>query len=182
MISHEALCIITGIPPINIKVEEAVALYNITTGRTIQIYQIDKKENPKYWLHPADTVKVNDNIDDTTDAREDSKHSIQVYTDGSKSERGVGAAVVIFKDDKIIDTKKYKLDGCCSNKQAEQLAILKALENIQDMDTNHKRVQICTDSQIALESLKNRKSHKQLIGKNKKGSNRTGKTELENRI
>ena len=35
-ISHEALCIKTGIPPINIKVEEAVALYNITKGRIIQ--------------------------------------------------------------------------------------------------------------------------------------------------
>ena len=94
-------------------------MHYITTGRTIQRYQIDKEQNPKYWLHPADTVKVNDNIDDTTDAQEDSKHSIQIYTDSSKSERGVGAAVVIFKDDKIIDTKKYKLDGCCSNNQAE---------------------------------------------------------------
>jgi len=55
-------------------------------------------------------------------------------------------AVVIFKDNKITDTKKYKLDGRCSNNQAEQLAILKALENIQNMDTNDKRVQIYTDS------------------------------------
>jgi len=70
-----------------------------------------------------------------------------------------------FKDDKIIDTKKYKLGGCCSNNQAEQLAILKALENIKNMDTSHKRVQIYTDSQIALESLKNRKSYKHLIEK-----------------
>jgi len=77
-ISHEALCIITGIPPINIKVEEAVALYNIITGRIIQRYQIDKEENPKYWLHPADPVKVNDNTDETTDGREDNKRSIQV--------------------------------------------------------------------------------------------------------
>ena len=46
----------------------------------------------------------------------------------------------MIKDDEIIDTKKYKLDCCCSNKQAEQLAILKALENIQNMDTNDKRV------------------------------------------
>ena len=152
-------------PVADIKVEEAVALYNITTGRTIQRYQIDKKENPKYWLHPADTVKVKDNTDDTTEGREDSKHTIQVYTDGSKSERGVGAAVVIFKDDKITDTKKYKLDGRCSNNQAEQMAILKALENIQNLDTNDKREQICTDSRIALESLKKRKSHKHLIEK-----------------
>ena len=88
--------------------------------------------------------QVNENTDDTTDAREDGIHSIQVYTDVSKSERGVGAAVVIFKDDKIRH-KKHKLDGCFSNNQAEQLAILKALENIQNMDTNHKRVQIYTE-------------------------------------
>jgi len=33
------------------------------------------------------------------------------------------------------------------------------------MDTNDKTVQIYTDSRIALESLKNRTSHKQLIEK-----------------
>ena len=71
---------------------------------------------------------------------------IRVYTDGSKSEHGVGTVVVIFKDDKIMDTKKYKLDSRCSNNQAEQLAILKTLENIQNTDTNDKRVQIYTDS------------------------------------
>ena len=157
--------IITVIPPINIKVEEAVALYNITTGRIIQRYQIDKEENPKYWLHPADTVKVIDNTDETTDGREDSKRSIQVYTDCSKSERGVRTGVAIFKDDKITDTKKYRLDGRCSNNQAEQFAIFKASENIQNMDTNDKTVQIYTDSLKALESLKNRKSHKNLLKK-----------------
>jgi hypothetical protein len=139
-ISHEALCIITGIPPIIIKAEEAAALYNITTGRNIQKYQIDKEKNPRHWLHPAHTVKVNDNTDETTDSREDRKHIIHVYTDGSKSEHGVGSGVVIFKDDEITDTKIYKLDGCCSNNQAEQLPILKALENIQNMDTNDKTV------------------------------------------
>jgi len=45
------------------------------------------------------------------------------------------------------------------------LAIFKALENIQNMDTNEKTVQIYTDSRIALESLKKRKSHKHLIEK-----------------
>jgi len=86
-----------------------VALYNITTGRIIQRYQIDKEENPKFWLHPADTVKVKDNNDETPDGREGSKRSIQVYTDVSKSERGVGAGVAIFKYDKITDTKKKQI-------------------------------------------------------------------------
>jgi ribonuclease HI len=165
MISHKALCILTGILPINIRAEEAAALYNITTGRIIQKYQRDKEENPRNWLHPADTLKVNDSAAKTTDDREDSKHNIHVYTDGSKSEHGVGSGIVIFKDDKITHTKKWRLDGRCSNNQAEQLAILKALENIQNMDTNDRTVQIFRDSRITLESLKNRKNHTHLIGK-----------------
>jgi hypothetical protein len=40
-ISQKALCILTRIPPITIKDEEAVALYNITIGRSTQKYQLD---------------------------------------------------------------------------------------------------------------------------------------------
>ena len=35
-ISHEALCILTGLTSITIKAEELAALYNITTGRNDQ--------------------------------------------------------------------------------------------------------------------------------------------------
>jgi hypothetical protein len=44
-ISHEALCILTGLTPIDIKAEEFVTLYNITTGRNNQKYESDKTEN-----------------------------------------------------------------------------------------------------------------------------------------
>jgi ribonuclease HI len=54
------------------------------------------------------------------------------------------------------------------NNQAEQLAILKALENIQYLETNERRVLISIDSQITLESLKNRKYHTYLIEKIRK--------------
>jgi hypothetical protein len=75
-ISHEALCILTGIPPITIKAEEAVALYNITTGRNIQKYQLDKEENTRDWLHPADTVTVKGTTVETTGPRrQETQHS-----------------------------------------------------------------------------------------------------------
>jgi hypothetical protein len=57
-ISHEALCILTGLTPINIKAEEVVTLYNMTTRRKNQEYRTDKAENPRNWLHPADIVRV----------------------------------------------------------------------------------------------------------------------------
>jgi len=42
--------------------------------------------------------------------------------------------------------KKYRLNGRCSNNQAEQLAILKALVNMQYMETNERTVTVSTDS------------------------------------
>jgi hypothetical protein len=45
--SHEALCILTGLTLINIKAEEVVTLYNKTTRRNNQKHQTDKAENPR---------------------------------------------------------------------------------------------------------------------------------------
>ena len=93
----------------------------------------------KHWTHPANTVEI-------TDGQEDGTHNMHVYTEGSKSEQGVGSGIAVFKDSKLIDTKKYKLNGRCLNNQAEQLAIRKALENLQFLETNDKTALIFTDS------------------------------------
>jgi len=110
----------------------------------------------KYWTHSANTVEI-------TDGKEDGNHNLHVYTGGSKSEHGVGSGISIFKDSKLIDTKKYKLNGRCSNNQAEQMAIIKAPENLKCWETNDKTALIFADSRITLESLKNRKNHTYLI-------------------
>jgi len=79
-ISHEALCILTGLTPITIKTEEVAKLYNTTTGRNNQKYEIDKEENPRNWLQLTDIVSVNNT---KGDSEEQQWH---IYTDGSKSE------------------------------------------------------------------------------------------------
>ena len=45
----------------------------------------------------------------------------------------VGAAAVIIKDEILLHQSKYKLHERCSNNQAEQVAILKALQQIQNL-------------------------------------------------
>ena len=124
-ISHEALCILTGITPIHIKVKEVATQYNITTERSTQKYHIDKAENPRNWLHPADIVSVNDTKD------EGEEHWWNMLTDGSKSEQGVGSGVAVFTGKVHEEQLKFKLDVRCSNNQAEQLAIVEALEVIE---------------------------------------------------
>ena len=55
---------------------------------------------------------------------EDSSHPIQTYTDGSKNDLGVGAGIAIFLDNNLTTTLKYRLNGRCTNNQAEQMSIL----------------------------------------------------------
>jgi ribonuclease HI len=56
------------------------------------------------------------------------------------------------KHRKLTDTIKYRMNGRCSNNQAEQLAILKALETYNTWT-----------QRITLETLKNRKNHTHLL-------------------
>jgi ribonuclease HI len=53
--------------------------------------------------------------------------------DGSKIGGKVGAAAVIIKEDIVRHQSKFKLQERCSNKQAEQVAILTALEQIPNL-------------------------------------------------
>ena len=113
----------------------------------------------KNWPHPADVVKV-------IEAKEHKEQTIQAYTDGSKNEHGVGSGVAVFAGKELVSQIKFKLDNRCSNNQAEQLAIAKALEIIESIDISENRprtVTIFTDSKITLDSLMNVNNHDYLI-------------------
>jgi len=149
-ISHKALCILTGITPIHIKAQEVATQYNLTTERSTQKYQIDKAENPRNWVHSADIVSVNDT------KGEGEEHWWSIFTDGSKSEQGVGSGFAVFTGKVLAEPLKFKLDDRCSNNQAEQLAIIKALEVIEMQQVKNNepgRAVIYTDSKIALDSI-----------------------------
>jgi hypothetical protein len=82
---------------------------------------IDHNKLPKQWLHPAARIIAADNnTDDPT--------PINIYTDGSKSEQGVGAGIAIKRPGTPTVKLMYRMDNRCSNNQAEAFAILKALE------------------------------------------------------
>jgi len=91
---------------------------------------------------------------------------IEVYTDGSKSASGVGSGIAIFINKHLTFQLKYKLAERCSNNQAEQLAIAKALEKIQDLNHlqgNQRSLAIHTDSRITLDAIANPRNHQNLV-------------------
>jgi hypothetical protein len=153
-VSNEALCVIMGLTRINIKIEETAKYYECIKG--METWLIEKwKQNTGHIQRTLSKLQKDKKTGNT----------IHIYTDGSRGEHGIGSGIAIFTDSNITGMKKYRLNGQCSNNQAEQLAILKVLENIQNMETNERTVIVSTDSRITLESLKKWKNHTYLIEK-----------------
>jgi hypothetical protein len=150
--SNEALCTLTGITPIEIKAEETANLYlNIRDRKN---HQLDHEIELKDWTHPADTVTI-------SEQNEVNEHMIEIFTDGSKNEHGVGSGTDIYVQNMLTHKMKHKLHDKCSNNQAEQMAIVKALQAIETIKINNhtpRTIKIHTDSRITLESLKNTKN------------------------
>ena len=74
--------------------------------------------------------------------------------------------MVIFVNNKLIAHYKFKLNHRCSNNQTEQLAILKALDLINYLETADNKprtIEIYTDSRITIDCLKNSSNHNYLI-------------------
>jgi ribonuclease HI len=127
-------------------------------GRQTWNYPIGSRVRPQNWLHPADSIEI----------RELSvkPSNLQTFTDGSKSEQDVGSGIAIFMENERVRELKLKLDAKCSNNQAEQLAIIKGLEavkNIQITEDTPRTAEIYTDSRITINSITNTSNHNSLI-------------------
>ena len=93
-------------------------------------------------------------------------YMIEIYTDGSESEKGVGSGIAIFIDGSLTFQLRYRLVEKCSNNQAEQLAIVKALgkvRNLHQLQSNQWTLAIHTDSRIPLEAIANPRNHHNLV-------------------
>ena len=67
------------------------------------------------WLHPSNTIAIEDE-------REDQTYSVRIFTDGSKTETGVGSGITNYINTEPVQKLRYRLDNRCSNNQAEQFA------------------------------------------------------------
>ena len=156
-ISFKASCVMAGVPPIGIVIEEKARLYKIKHNAERSEYECDTPLLIKEWFHPARPPNIMEICDSTP-------YSTEIYTDGSKIGGKVGAGAAIYVDQVLKKQCKYKLQSCCSNNQAEQIAILKSLEELTSLsDHNARTVAIYTDSKVTLASLRNNFIHSPLI-------------------
>src|SRR5215510_10542330 len=155
-ISYSASCLIAGVPPIAIVIAEKAQLYNRKLYTEGVALECNIPVPVTDWPHPAwraNIMETNVSI----------SYATEIYTDGSKIDGKVGAGVAIYTDKTIVRQCKYKLHDCCSNNQAEQMAILKSLEHLPTLDGHNPRtVAIYTDSKVTLAALKNNSNHNYL--------------------
>ena len=156
-IAYEASCVMAGVPPIVLLIEEKSQIYKIKHNLVECELQCDMPLPVREWPHPARRLIVEEPIGTTS-------YSINIFTDGSKIRGMVGAGVAMYEENKLIKQCKYKLHNQCSNNQAEELAILKSLEELQSLThCNIKTAAIHTDSKVTLASLKNNHIHSPII-------------------
>jgi ribonuclease HI len=117
---------------------------------------LDNNKEARFWQHPAESVIMTSEMNE-----EDSP--LQIFTDGSKTENGVGSGIAIYRSGQNIRNLQFKLNKKCSNNQAEQLAVLNALEYIDTTEMADKKATIYTDSQTTLDMLQNSNIHVNII-------------------
>jgi len=118
------LCIPTGMTPVLIDLGSQAKIYHNTWGNK-KSEQYDAPKHYSQWNHPADALEMKQK-------REWREYTVEIHTDGSKSSGGVGSGIAIFYNNQLLLQLMYTVADECSNNQAEQLAIVKALEKLQD--------------------------------------------------
>ncbi|XP_023231124.1 uncharacterized protein LOC111631156 [Centruroides sculpturatus] len=120
----------------------------------------DVSHNPPPGIHPGKSFPIDDGSTDNSNCCEYS-----ICTDGSRSDHGVGAAIVCYRRAEAAPwyTDTYRLADFCSNTEAELFAILKALCFINTTaELSNAQVCIFSDSKTALSGLRNFKHKGQL--------------------
>jgi hypothetical protein len=141
--SSGAFCVLVGMVPIIIRLQEAVKQYTLRQGKGDLTQLIDREVELKKRPHPADAAAI-------IEVREYEYQTIQICMgDGSKNEKGVGSGVAIFTEKELVRQLKYKLENICSNNQAEQIAIAKALEAIEAIDLVFKLSPCCENRRLS---------------------------------
>jgi hypothetical protein len=141
-----------GLTPIAINIQEASQYYQLTKGNRENEVLFDRDMGVKYWHHPAETINF---LKENNEAAS----FIQIFDDGNKSELGVGAGIAIFRLGNYLKSLQYRLNKRCTNTQAEQLAILRAIEFIENLQMEDNTATTFSYSKMTLDSLKNNTYH-----------------------
>ncbi|CAK1546865.1 unnamed protein product [Leptosia nina] len=127
---------------------------------------IATKTKPTELPHPADEPRLSFEHYKTELRLDEQADATNIYTDGSKTDDGVGAAVVLRRLDRELKTVKIKLATYCTVFQAEMVALHKAIQMATKVISP--KVNLCSDSRSALEDIVSGRSLNPLVVQTRK--------------
>lgn len=156
-VSLNSALLLAGILPLDIRIREAAVLYEAKRGVPQTVLKDREVEGKLAYTeipHPAKHMRWEFvSLVNQEDIDLNVNQAVQIYTDGSKIEGKVGAALSLWSDSAEIKALKLKLPSYCTVYQAELLAICRATEII--LQRGEASFAILSDSRAALETVVN---------------------------
>ena len=163
-VSTDAALVIADLPPLDLIAGEKARRRRVVTG-VDSLAELFEEEGlavevryQQRWKHPPDRKAL------IFDIGENLTEGSRIYTDGSKSGAGTGAAWVEYYDGEEITYGKVRMAGAASVLQAELTAIREALKHIRDKAYRFRECTIVTDSRSAEAALKRLRKPTTLTG------------------
>ncbi|GBP97546.1 hypothetical protein EVAR_68556_1 [Eumeta japonica] len=160
---HSAL-ILSRLLPLDIRVREAAWLCEVKRGKDLGDTFVDRElERPVYFgdlPHPAHVPEIGyESIEDHDSPTVDRLTVVgpQIYTDGSRIEGKVGAALTEWRDGEETLYSTLRLNPLCTVFQAEMVALQRAIRRVKNGKDG--LVNIFSDSKSSLEVLTGPKTY-----------------------
>lgn len=153
--SYAKALVVTSSRSLEEIIRVRAAQYNIKRKPTIRMnvfkaIEIDVRKN-RTNIEPWNTTNIHTEIG--TGKPVNCGENIIVFTDGSKIGNRVGAALVAYRNQAELFSKKLKLGDDCSVFQAEVLAIREAIIMAKNYVEDYGTIKICSDSRSAIEAI-----------------------------
>lgn len=156
-VSLNSALILTGILPLDLRIREVASLYEAKKGLNHVVlgdWEIERMALKMDAPHPADQMCLGFvSLVDEEKYSANQNFEVRIFTDGSKIEGKVGAALSIWKDDAEAKSVKLALSHYCTVYQAELLALCKAAETA--VTRKETTIGIYSDSMSALQTVTN---------------------------
>ncbi|XP_045536678.1 uncharacterized protein LOC123721595 [Papilio machaon] len=153
--SLNSVLALAGLLPLDLRVQEAALLYEVKKGHSQQVLGDLDLELPVPYAQTQHPVHLEglqfDCMADGDEVAQRAAVDVNIYTDGSKIEGKVGAALSIWDGAAETLCRKLKLGNFCTVYQAELLALHEATLFV--MKSNRRSFGLHSDSRSALETV-----------------------------
>ncbi|XP_059049813.1 uncharacterized protein LOC131844848 [Achroia grisella] len=160
-VSLNSALVLSGILPLDLRIREAASLYEARRGRADGLVgdrDVERMTPAADKPHPAEQgrLEFRDLVDEEQYKTAQQDCEIRIFTDGSKIEGRVGAALSVWNRATETKALKLALSAHCTVYQAELLALSRAVGIASEHPAT--TIGILSDSRAALQTVANPKA------------------------